>query len=55
MRNDKHPEVCYDMLKMTFVILPRFKRTESECETVMDKFLFALKNGHKLKGGVQTY
>jgi hypothetical protein len=35
---------------MTFVILPRFKKTESECETVMDKFLFALKNGHKLKG-----
>jgi predicted transposase/invertase (TIGR01784 family) len=49
MRNDKHPEVCYGMLQMTFVILPRFKKTESECETVMDKFLFALKNGYKLK------
>jgi predicted transposase/invertase (TIGR01784 family) len=40
---------------MTFVILPRFKKTESECETVMDKFLFALKNGHKLKGVPKSF
>jgi predicted transposase/invertase (TIGR01784 family) len=55
MRNDKHPEVSYGMLQMTFVILPRFKKTESECETVMDKFLFALKNGHKLKGVPKSF
>ena len=49
VRNDRHTEVSYDMLQMTFVILPRFNKTESECETAMDKVLFAFKNGHKLK------
>jgi predicted transposase/invertase (TIGR01784 family) len=34
---------------MTFVILPRFKKKESECKTIMDKLIFSLKNGHKLK------
>jgi predicted transposase/invertase (TIGR01784 family) len=34
---------------MTFVILPRFKKKESECKTIKDKLLFSLKNGHKLK------
>jgi predicted transposase/invertase (TIGR01784 family) len=33
---------------MTFVILPRFKKKEHECKTIMDKLLFSLKNGHKL-------
>ena len=49
VRNDKHPEISYDMLQMTFVILPRFSKAEGECKTVMDKILFALKNGHRLK------
>jgi hypothetical protein len=49
VRNDLHPEVSYDVLQMTFVILPRFKKKESECKTVMDKLLFSLRNGHKLK------
>jgi hypothetical protein len=48
-RNDKHPEVSYDMFQMVFVILPRFNKAESECETIMDKVLFSLKNGHKLE------
>ncbi|GBU25660.1 hypothetical protein R83H12_02315 [Fibrobacteria bacterium R8-3-H12] len=48
VRNDRHPEVCYDILQMTFVILPRFKKTEGECKTLVDKILFSLKNGHKL-------
>jgi hypothetical protein len=34
---------------MVFVILPRFNKTENECETIMDKILFSLKNGHKLE------
>jgi predicted transposase/invertase (TIGR01784 family) len=55
MRNDKHPEVSYDMLQMTFVILPRFNKTEKECKTVMDKVLFALKNGHKLKSAPKSF
>jgi len=50
LRNDKHPEISYDILQMIYVILPRFKKKESECETIMDKILFSLKNGHKLKG-----
>jgi len=49
IRNDRHPKVCYDILQMTFVILPRFKKRERECKTIMDKVLFAFKNGHKLK------
>jgi len=55
IRNDNHPEVSYDMLQMTFVILPRFKKKESECETIMDKTLFAFKNGHKLKGAPKSF
>jgi predicted transposase/invertase (TIGR01784 family) len=50
MRNDKHPEICYDILQMTFVVLPRFKKNEGECRTIMDKILYSLKNGHKLRG-----
>jgi predicted transposase/invertase (TIGR01784 family) len=49
MRNDMHPEVFYDILQMTFVILPRFKKKENECKTIMDRLLFSLKNSHKLK------
>ncbi|GBU24520.1 hypothetical protein R83H12_01153 [Fibrobacteria bacterium R8-3-H12] len=55
IRNDKHPEICYDILQMTFVILPRFKKKESECKTIMDKILFSLKNGHKLKGVPKSF
>ncbi|MCL1966528.1 MAG: PD-(D/E)XK nuclease family transposase, partial [Fibromonadales bacterium] len=55
IRNDKHPEVSYDMLQMIFVILPRFRKNESECKTVMDKILFAFKNGHKLKKAPKSF
>jgi predicted transposase/invertase (TIGR01784 family) len=55
LRNDKHPEVSYDMLQMTFVILPRFNKTESECKTAMDKILFAFKNGHKLRKAPKSF
>ena len=55
IRNDKHPEVNYDMLQMTFVILPRFNKAESECKTAMDKILFAFKNGHKLKKAPKSF
>jgi len=50
LRNDNHPEISYDILQMIYVILPRFKKKESECKTIMDKIIFSLKNGHKLKG-----
>jgi predicted transposase/invertase (TIGR01784 family) len=49
VRNDKHPEVGYDMLQMVYVILPRFRKTDIECETVMDKIIFSLKHGHELE------
>jgi predicted transposase/invertase (TIGR01784 family) len=55
LRNDKHPEISYDILQMIFVILPRFKKTEMECKTVMDKILFSLKNGHKLKSVPKSF
>jgi conserved hypothetical protein (putative transposase or invertase) len=55
LRNDKHPEISYDILQMIYVILPRFKKKESECETIMDKILFSLKNGHKLKGVPKSF
>jgi len=55
MRNDKHPEISYDFLQMIFVLLPRFKKTERECKTVMDKIIFSLKNGHKLKGVPKSF
>ncbi|MDR2584064.1 MAG: Rpn family recombination-promoting nuclease/putative transposase, partial [Fibromonadaceae bacterium] len=55
LRNDKHPEISYDILQMIYVILPRFKKKESECETIMDKIIFSLKNGHKLKGVPKSF
>ena len=55
LRNDKHPEISYDILQMIYVILPRFKKKESECKTIMDKILFSLKNGHKLKGVPKSF
>jgi len=55
LRNDKHPEISYDILQMIYVILPRFKKKESECKTVMDKIIFSLKNGHKLKGVPKSF
>jgi len=55
VRNDRHPEVRYDILQMTFVILPRFNKSESECKTLVDKILYSLKNGHKLKGVPKSF
>jgi predicted transposase/invertase (TIGR01784 family) len=55
MRNDKHLEVSYDMIQMVFVILPRFCKTSEQCETIMDKILFAFKNGHELKSVPENF
>jgi predicted transposase/invertase (TIGR01784 family) len=55
VRNDKHPEVSYDMLQMVFVILPRFRKAESECETIMDKILFSFCNGHELESVPKSF
>jgi predicted transposase/invertase (TIGR01784 family) len=40
---------------MTFVLLPRFNKPESECKSIVDKILFSLKNGHKLKSVPRSF
>lgn len=37
-------EVFYDMLTYVYLEMPKFRKTESELETVFDKWLYAIKN-----------
>ncbi|TGX81389.1 Rpn family recombination-promoting nuclease/putative transposase [Palleniella muris] len=41
-------EVFYDKLTYVFLEMPKFKKEINECETIMDKWLFVLKNMARL-------
>jgi hypothetical protein len=49
LSNDTHPEVRYDIMRMVYVRLSRFNKTEEECKTDADMLLFTLKNADILK------
>jgi len=48
VRNDRNLEVRYDIIRMVYVRLTRFNKTEEECITDLDRLLFSLKNADKL-------
>jgi len=48
LSNELHPEVRYDLIRMIYVRLSKFKKKEEECVSDIDRLLFIFKNAHKL-------
>jgi predicted transposase/invertase (TIGR01784 family) len=48
LSNDLHPEIRYNLMRLIYVRLTRFDKTEDECESNLDKMLFIFKNAHNL-------
>jgi len=49
LSNDLHPEVRYDdLMRLIYVRLTKFVKTEEECKSDLDKLLFIFKNAHTL-------
>lgn len=47
---DRHTyEIFYDKLTFIYLEMPRFKKEEADLETQFDKWMFVLKNLHKLQ------
>jgi predicted transposase/invertase (TIGR01784 family) len=50
IRNDMHPEVRYDVMRMVYVLLPRFAKDEwADCEDAFEQLVFAFRRSHALK------
>ncbi len=48
LMNTKTKRVFYDKLTLIYVIIPRFRKTEEQLETLFDKWMFVLKNMSEL-------
>jgi predicted transposase/invertase (TIGR01784 family) len=48
LSNDLHPEIRYNLMRLIYVRLTRFDKTEEECKSNLDKMLFIFKNAHNL-------
>ena len=49
LSNELHPEVRYDdLMRLIYVRLTRFAKTEEECKSDLDRMLFTFKNAHTL-------
>jgi len=48
LSNELHPEVRYDMIRMIYVRISKFKKKEEECISDIDKLLFIFKNAQNL-------
>jgi predicted transposase/invertase (TIGR01784 family) len=49
LSNELHPEVRYDnLMRLIYVRLTKFDKTEEECKSNLDKMLFIFKNAHNL-------
>jgi predicted transposase/invertase (TIGR01784 family) len=49
LSNELHPEIRYDnLMRLIYVRLTRFDKTENECKSNLDKMLFIFKNAHTL-------
>jgi len=48
LSNELHPEVRYDLIRMIYVRLAKFRKKEEECVSDIDRLLFIFKNAHKL-------
>jgi predicted transposase/invertase (TIGR01784 family) len=40
LSNEKHPEIRYPYINIALAILPKFTKTEIQCETILDWWLF---------------
>jgi predicted transposase/invertase (TIGR01784 family) len=49
LSNEEQPSVRYDYMHLIFVMLPRFKKTLDECQTLQEKLLYCFRHIHKLK------
>jgi len=49
LSNDLHPEVRYNYMRLIYVRLTRFAKTEEECKSDLDRMLFTFKNAHNLE------
>ncbi|MDR2731759.1 MAG: Rpn family recombination-promoting nuclease/putative transposase [Fibromonadaceae bacterium] len=49
LSNEKHPEIRYPYINIAFAILPKFTKTETQCETILDWWLFLFKNMPELE------
>jgi len=48
LSNELHPQVRYDIMRLVYVRLPKFDKTEEECKSDIDRLLFIFKNVHNL-------
>jgi len=48
LSNELHPQVRYDIMRLVYVRLPKFDKTEEECKSDIDRLLFIFKNAHNL-------
>jgi len=48
LSNELHPEVRYDFMRLIYVRLSKFTKTEEECKGDLDRLLFTFKNTHNL-------
>jgi len=48
LSNELHPKVRYDIVRMVYVRLSKFCKTEGECKSDIDRLLFTFKNAHNL-------
>jgi len=49
LSNELHPEVRYDdLMRLIYVRLTRFAKTEGQCKSNLDRMLFIFKNAHTL-------
>jgi predicted transposase/invertase (TIGR01784 family) len=49
LSNELHPEVRYEnLMRLIYVRLTKFDKTEEECKSNLDKMLFIFKNAHTL-------
>jgi len=44
VRNDLHPEARYDLMRMVYVMLPRFGKNWDDCHDAFEQLIFLFKN-----------
>jgi predicted transposase/invertase (TIGR01784 family) len=49
LSNERHKEIRYNYINIVAVLLPKFTRTENECKTTQDWWLYLFRNLHELE------
>jgi len=50
VHNDLHPEARYDIMRMVYVMLPRFDKNWDDCQNAFEQLVFLFKNIDTLPG-----